>query len=247
MSLPSPRSKASAQTAYVGLEAIDDGAVTLAGGQLRAVLEVRGVDFGLQGPEAREAALAGFAAFLNGLDYPIQILVRVLPMDLERHVALLESRAAEYLQDALAELAWDQAAFLRRLARHRTPLEQRIYVVVPAQRTPVRQGWLAALRRPFGGRRNEPDPAASHDAIARRQLATRCEEVARQLGRCDLAARRLEDAELIDLFVSCWCPEQARLRRVRQTAADYAAPAVRAARALSGVPAAAGAPRERGA
>ena len=209
----------SAQTAHVGLESIDDGVLCLSGGQYRAVLEVGSVNFALQGEVQQEATVASFAAFLNGLSFPVQILMRAVPIDLQTHLVELERRALEFAED-LANLARDHAAFLRRLARSRTLLERRFYLVVPADEGPRRGAY--PLSWPFG--RKIPGPNA---AGARKQLTFRCEEIARQLGRCGLAARSLSSVELAQLLYYCWCPELARVQRVRRDLAEYTLPIIR--------------------
>jgi hypothetical protein len=211
--------RASVQATCLSLQAIEDGVVELPGGQYRAVLEVSGINFALQGEVEQEAILAGYAAFLNGLVFPVQVLVRVLPIDVEGYLGELERRARRELPEELAPLARDHVAFLRRLARNRTLLERHFYLVVPAE------GESSGGRRPrLLGRR-----AASADAdAARKQLTFRCEEVERQLGRCGLAARRLGDVELAQLYYACWCPELARVQRLRRDLAEYTALVVHA-------------------
>jgi conjugal transfer ATP-binding protein TraC len=205
-------SLASVQARRVGVEAIDDGVVRVAGRRLRAVLEVEAVNFALQGETEREAILAGFAAFLNALDHPIQIVVRVLPVDVARYVDDLEARARR-LSTGMAALAGEHVAFVRRLARTRTLLERRFYVVVPAQDAPVRRRRCWPL-----GRRSDP---TVDDAPRRRQLVVRCEEVARQLARCGLSVRRLGSTDLAQLYHACWCPELARVQRLRLALDEY--------------------------
>ena len=211
--------RASVQTAWIGLEAIDDGVVRLIGGRCRAVLEVGSINFALQGEAQQEAVVAGFAAFLNSLGFPVQVLVRVLPIDVERYLGELEGRGRGGLPEPLAELARDHVAFVRRLARNRTLLERRFYLVVPADDPVERRPRWRFGRRPAG-----PDVAA-----ARRQLTFRCDELIRQLGRCELSARRLDDAELAQLLHACWNPELARVQRLRREVVDYTALVVRAA------------------
>jgi hypothetical protein len=211
---------ASLQTAHFSLEAIEDDVVRLAGGQYRAVLEVGSLNFGLQGEAEQEATIAGFAAFLNSLSFPIQILVRALPVDVDGYLGELERRALQ-LPERLADLARDHVAYLRRLARSRTLLERRFYLVVPAQAELPR----ARYRSPFGRKA----PATAPEA-ARKQLTFRCEEVERQLARCGLAARRLVSVELAQLFYACWCPELARVQRMRRELADCTALVVQASR-----------------
>jgi hypothetical protein len=211
--------RASVQSARLSLRAIADDLVELEGGRCRAVLEVAGLNFALRGEAEQEAVLAGYAAFLNSLSFPVQILVRVLPIDVEGYLGELERRARRDLPDALAMLARDHVAFLRRLARNRTLLERHFYLVVPA---------AGEARR---GRRLWParTSAANADADAvRKQLTFRCEEVERQLARCGLIARRLGDLELAQLYYACWCPELARVQRLRGELSEYTALVVQA-------------------
>ena len=204
--------RASVQTSRLSLEEIVDDVVLLARGQYRAVLEVNGVHFGLQGEAEQESRGGGFAAFLNSLSFSIQILVRVLPVDVDGYIGDLERRARNELPENLAALARDHVAFVRRLARNRTLLERHFYLVVPAETeaTRSRRGW------PFGRGRIGRDTAA-----ARKQLVIRCEEVERQLGRCGLSARRLTSNELAQLYYACWCPELSRVQRLRRDLAEY--------------------------
>ncbi len=208
----------SVQTVHLNIERIEDGVVTLAGGQQRAILDVGSVNFGLAGEVEREGIVASYAAFLNSLTFPVQVLVRVRPIDLDAYVADLEHRAQTNLPEALAAVARDHAGFLRRLARQRTLLERRFYVVVPADATASPVGRGLFQRR----------GAALDEGDARRQLTFRCEEVERQLNRCGLSARRLGDVELAQLLYACWCPEQARVQRLRRHLAEYTSLVTRA-------------------
>ena len=69
------------------LQEIRDDVVRLRGGEDRAVLETGSVNFALRSEPEQEAILAGYRRFLNGLDYPLQVLVRVVPTDVERYLA----------------------------------------------------------------------------------------------------------------------------------------------------------------
>jgi len=191
---------ASIQTMRLGVDAIQDGVVMLADGEYRAVLEVSGTATPFEDDARQEAVLAGFSSFLNALGYPIQVLMRATPVDLSRYVATLEERGRA-VDGQLATLAHDHAAFVQGLARQRTLLERRFFVIVPAESTP-RAGWSSRLRsanRPHAA--DEPRREA-----ARRQLTFRCDEVSRQLARCGLAVRRLADLELAQLYLACWSP-----------------------------------------
>ena len=214
---------ASAQTTCLGLEAIEEDVVRLPGGHCRAVLEVGSVNFALQGEAEQEATVAGFAAFLNGLSFPIQILVRALPIDIDGYLGELERRSLHLPEPLLADLARDHVAYLRRLSRSRTLLERRFYLVVPAEGEAPR----ARHRSPFG-----PKPPGTVPEAARRQLTFRCEEAGRQLARSGLAVRRLGGVDLAQLFYACWCSELSRLQRLRRELAEATALVVGASRPM---------------
>jgi hypothetical protein len=213
--------RASVQAVRLGLEAIEHDVVRLVGGEHRAVLEVNGGASVLEVDQRQEAILAGFGAFLNALSFPIQIVVRSAPVDLVRYVTALEERARQSSPGALATLAHDHAAFMHSLARQRTLVDRRFYLVVAAEsaRRARWSGWLAP--------RVDTSVRAQVEA-AERQLAHRCDEVAHQLARCELHVRRLSDVELAQLFLACWSPERGRVQRFRQRLDTYDSLAVRA-------------------
>ena len=178
------------------LEGIAGDVVCLRGGGYRGVLEASGVNFALKPEGEQEAILASFRRFLNGLDHPLQVLVRVVPADVEGYLAGLgeAGRGAE----TLARLRRDHEAFVRRIARERTLLDRRIHVVVPAgadgARVPGGPAWRDLLRpRRHAGTGDDL-------ARARRTLAVRCGEVERGLGAFGVACRRLHGEELAALW-----------------------------------------------
>jgi hypothetical protein len=210
----------SVQSARVAVEAIQAEMVALRDGEYRAILEVSGTARPFEDEARLEGVLAGFATFLNGLSYPLQILVRATPVDLSRYLAALEERGRQEMDGKLADLAHDHAAFIQGLARQRTLVERRFYVIVPAE-SGVPSNWRRRFRR---GRAAEDEHRRE---AARRQLFFRCDDVGRQLARCGLAARRLGDLELAQLFLACWSPERALAQRFRQQLDDYTTLAVR--------------------
>lgn len=214
---------ASVQAIRLGIEAIQQDVVELGDAEYRAVLEVSGTARPFDDDVRLEGVLAGFATFLNGLSYPVQMLVRATPVDLSRYLATLEERGRQ-VDGRLADMARDHAAFVQGLARQRTLLERRFYVVVPAE-SPPPLSWASRFRR---ARRSGTDFEARREA-ARRQLTFRCDDVRRQLARCGLSARRLGDLELAQLYLTCWSPERARAQRFRQQLDDYTTLAIRAA------------------
>lgn len=177
------------------LEDVADDVLCLRGGDYRAVVEVQSVNFALKSEAEQEAIMAGYRAFLNSLSYPIQVVVRILPTDVEAYLAGLRERFGGRGSEALRRLALDHEAFVRRLSRERTLLERRFYVVVPAglegafERRRMSWPWQATPRN------------VRHNlGAAARQLAFRCQELAQALACFGVATRRLDTGELAQLW-----------------------------------------------
>jgi hypothetical protein len=197
--------------ARLRLKDIRDGIVVLQGGCYRAVIEVGSVNLLLLDDTDQEGLVASFAAALNSWSFPVQVLIRVLPVDLDRYLSAMERRTAQ-LSGRLAELARDHRLHVRRLARSDALLDHRSYVIVPAASPRRRWRWL--------GGRSTDQPQSLTEAV-RQQLNLRCREVQRGLSRCNLSARRLDTQELAELYYAFLCPERSQVQRLRSDIADY--------------------------
>ncbi len=177
------------------LDGFVDGVICLRGGDYRAVLEAQSVNFALKSETEQEAIMAGYRAFLNSLSYPIQVVARILPTDVEAYLSGLRERFGGRGGEALHRLALDHETFVRRLARERTLLERRFYVVVPAglegafERKGIRWPWQAAA----GNARHSLEAAT-------RQLNFRCYELIQAMASFGVTTRRLASSELAALW-----------------------------------------------
>ena len=80
----------------------------------RAALTTEGPPeaFAVEADRVQQPAVDAYASFLNGLAYPIQVLVRALPIDLASYARRLEDRAAD-LPPTLAASARADAVWAR--------------------------------------------------------------------------------------------------------------------------------------
>lgn len=191
-----------------------------------AILSVPGINFLLEGVEEQLGVTESFQHFLAGLSHRLQVLVRVLPLNLAPYVSRLTppthlpvaqesggeggARPAFDMEAALAvwrELAASQLALLREMAANRTLLERHFYVVIPADPLGSKEGGMlesVGLRRKKKRKRR-----AEEFDHARQQLAQRVSEVERQFSDMGLLCRRLSGKELVHLSHSCLMPRKA--------------------------------------
>ena len=177
------------------------------------VLEVEGINYTLKSPEEQSAIIANYRALLAGLSYPLQILVRVLPLNLASYLVHLADAPQREQQGIWEALAGSHEQLMQQLSRDRTLLERHCYIILPANLdddAPATLGqlfWQALW--PFGRRRRMQ--RAQEEAVeqARVLLATRTREITRQLGKMGLHVHRLHEQELIALYHSCLLSRQA--------------------------------------
>ena len=121
------------------------GLVELADGSHCRLLTAQGTSFELRAPDEQAAFVAAFARFLNGLQQPIQILVRSELVTLEKQAAALERRARS-LAGGLEAAASDHASYLRGLGAGGQPLRRRQIVLVLRSREQAELAELALAR-----------------------------------------------------------------------------------------------------
>ncbi|HEX3640795.1 MAG TPA: DUF87 domain-containing protein, partial [Ktedonobacteraceae bacterium] len=169
---------------FVRLREVTDGVAGLDFGrkqlEYRSILTINCVNFALMSESEQDGIIEGFKGFLNGLAFPIQILIRNLPYDLESYLCAMES-----VEGDLAAVARDHAQFVRTLSSRRALLKREYYIIVPAEHEKT----------------SDPTEAL---ITAQLQLELRMEELLQQLERMGLTGRLLTRTEIVALYQSCF-------------------------------------------
>jgi len=166
--------------------------------EFRGIIRINSVNFALMSESEQDGIIEGFKAFLNGLSFPIQILIRNLPHNLDNYL-----RTMEAIEGDLADMARDHAQFVRVLASRRALVKREYYVIVPADHQ---------------GGKNQTEAMIS----AQMQLKTRVEELLRQIERMGLSGKRLNSVEIVALYQSCLVSQEARFGPIKETMLDAA-------------------------
>lgn len=238
----------SVQASYVDLREIKQDVLCLAvpgHPELRdhvAVLKTDGINYFLKSEEEQELTDDLYGHMLTGLSHDLQIVIRVLPLDLSSDLAFLTSddgprtaqgyphlagEASAPGQDVWGELALSQAEFLQSLAARRTLLERHFYIAIPADSahptSPQAGQSLLSLFVAGSFGKAASRTRAQEFQRARQQLDLRVGEMQRQLANVGLYAQRLEGNDLARLDYSCLTT----LRAIEQPLHDSLIEAVR--------------------
>ena len=226
---PSIRKAAgSVQSSYVDLREIKQDVLCLSvpgHPELRnhvAVFKTDGINYFLKSEEEQELIDDLYGHLLTGLSHDLQIVIRVLPLDLSSDLAYLTPEGAPHPthgypllpgevkppeQDVWSELALSQAEFLQSLAARRTLLERHFYIAIPADTaSPTSpQNGQSLLSLFVAGATGKAASRTRAQAFqrARQQLDLRVGELSRQLANVGLYAQRVGSNELARLDYSC--------------------------------------------
>jgi hypothetical protein len=224
---------------HLDIEDIRDDVVLLKSGNASAVIQTTAVNFNLLSEDEQDSLILAFAALLNSLTFPVQVLVRSKRLDISNYLARIEAakRVAQKPQ-VIAQLDKYQS-FIRDLVAHNQVLDKRFYVAIPYIGIDISQ-----LRNIGGVFTKRPPTINRGDLLVRAKanLDPKIDHLIRGFGRISIEAVRLSTQELVELYYDVYNPEVAREQKAALDPHEYATPIVEPALA----PPSEGLPKEGG-
>lgn len=198
---------------HLPIAGIQDGVIIMSDGSVRAVLKVEPINFELKSEQEQNSIIYGYQAFLNSLEYPIQIVIQSKKLDLERYLKKLEGQLKTIHSELLRLQTEDYIEFVRRLISVANIMSKRFYVVVSYAATPKTSSVLAFTsafhKSPTGPILDQ----ASFDRYKSEAIA-RANAVGGGLGRVGARVSLLTTQELIEVFYATYNPDIAAEERL---------------------------------
>ncbi len=186
------KTKGSARS-QIGIKGVRDNILILPDNRYRAVLSTSSVNFELQSADEQDALVDNFQSFLNSLATPIQILVRIRELDVDRYIEDFETARAGETQAIYKQQMQSYGNFIRELVAGNKILSRRFYVVIPYESRTV-----------------------TDFSLVKEQLQLEQEIIIKGLEKLGMTARSLSSLEILDLFYSFYRPEQAKVQPLSQ-------------------------------
>lgn len=177
----------------IAIKGVRDNILILPDNRYRAVLTTSSVNFELQSADEQDALVDTFQSFLNSLTTPIQILVRIRELDVDRYIEDFQEARASETQAIYKKQMESYGEFIRQLVSGNKILSRRFYVVIPYES------------------RNVTD-----FPLIREQLQLEQEIVIKGLEKLGMTARPLASLEILDLFYSFYRPQHAKTQPLTQ-------------------------------
>ncbi len=200
----------------VDIQEIKQSTVTVKDGSFRQIIMVGGVNFALKSEMEQNIITQGYQTFLNGIDFPLQILIHSRKVNIDKYIqALTDRREAEQspiLQNQIDEYTKFVQGFVEKNA-----IMEKIFLVVvsfyPASMLPGTKS-VSGILSMFGKKKAPAAETAQRTEAADKlfsenlaQLGQRTSQVKNGLLNIGLEATVLNDEQLIELFYNFYNPQ----------------------------------------
>lgn len=216
------QSKASTQQ-HLDVEDITEDLVILNSGSVAMVLSTTAVNFDILSEAEQDATIYAYAAFLNSLSFPLQILIRSKKADITAYYQHLEKSMLEQPNPDLKMQIQKYMEFIKSTVQQKTILDKQFYFVIT----------FSQLELGVRGLAPKPKSQSTNKAQlikdAKVNLFPRRDHIIKQAARLGLVANQLSTKDLIGLFYDIYNPAPTGTQRIILDTASYSAPLVKPA------------------
>lgn len=205
---------------FLPVSEIRNDTVFLKNGGMRSIIEIEAINFNLKSEMEQQSIIAGYGAFVNTIDFPLQIVVRSTKTNIDPYLEHLESIGSTHTNALLKSQTLSYVRFLRHILEAVDVMQKRFYVIVPydyQKRQLTRfekfMSWIGGTTRDSTAR------AALRDAVFKKhntQLRERIELIETGLTNIGLHTQRLNTRQLIELFYQIYNPTVAHTQKIPQ-------------------------------
>lgn len=211
---------------FLDLYDITNDLIILSDGATSLVITVSAMNFGLLSENEQDATIYAYAALLNSLSFPIQIVVRSQPKDVTGYLKKIQDQEQSTINPVYRQKIKEYRSFVESLVQEQNVLDKKFYIVIPL--SAVEMGLTTQNVLP--GAKNKPISSFEKNYIiekARTNLIPRRDHLIDQLARIGLYSRQLNTQELIQMLYSSYNPESFEGQKVTDTS-NYTTPLVQA-------------------
>ncbi len=202
--------KAKLLAKFMEVDRIENGVIHLKNGGMRALVQVLPINFTILSETEQLAIISAYKGFLNSLDFPVQILMRTVKMNLEDYLANLKKGVEGHENEKLMERFYSFRAFLQDFIEKNNVKNRLFYVVVPYDSlgsTSVFSQLMGGGKKDNGAKSADKKKAAADEAAlnkgyAANQLDARVKLCMERLRKCGLLTSRLGNEEINQLLSS---------------------------------------------
>lgn len=212
---------------FLDIYDITNDVIILKNGAASIVLTINAINFGLLAEAEQDAVIYQYAALLNSLNFPIQVVVRSQTKDATSYLQLLKDREDEAVDRTKKEWIARYREFVSNLIYERNVLDKKFYVSIPASYLEM---GLTTAQNLISGFKESSIEGIEKSVILEKALnilEPRRDHLISQFARIGLLARQLKTQEIIQLFYASYNPEATDGQQITDSR-SYTTPLVQA-------------------
>lgn len=197
----------------IPLEDIQDDMFILKDGSCGIILSTTALNFSLLSESEQDAIIYTYAALLNSLTFPVQILVRSKRKDISFYLSLLLEEETKQKNPLLQNQIKKYRKFIEETIKKNNVLDKEFYVIIPF--STIELGAPQAMASSLKPKRvGLPFSKTYILEKAKISLAPKKDHLVRQFARIGLITQQLNTEELISLFYEIYNYEQASRQKI---------------------------------
>ncbi|MFZ5376306.1 MAG: hypothetical protein ACOZAN_01395 [Patescibacteria group bacterium] len=214
---PTTKPISSTTQEFLDIHDITNNIVILKDASAAMILRVSAMNFGLLAEEEQDAVIYTYAALLNSLNYPIQIIIQSQTKDASSYLKLLEQQENKATNSNKKGMIARYRKFVSELIKEHNVLDKKFYVVVPA--TGLEMGFISPQSVVPGNKGFDVNSIEKTTIVEKALsiLEPRRDHLLGQFGRIGLFAYQLETQEIIRVFYNNYNPGSIEGQQITDT------------------------------
>ncbi|UFX83063.1 hypothetical protein [Candidatus Absconditicoccus praedator] len=188
--------------------------IVMKDGGLRAIIKIFGLNLDLRNYDEQQIVIEQYKRFLNGLEFPVQIIVRSTYLDLTDYINYISNRVSQIENEVLKRQGQQYSKFLNDInSRQGLIYTKEFYIVVPYyqdgdETTNVSRPWWRKLMDMLDSKETPEKIMQRYRNFTqnRKNLDTRCNMVEEGLKSFGVFCERLGASDIISLLFRVYNP-----------------------------------------
>jgi hypothetical protein len=197
---------------FVPIKEVKNNVIILKDGSIRGVLIASSINLSLKSRDEQEAIINQFQAFLNGLDFSVQIVMQSRRLDIRPYLLTLEARLKDQTEQLLKIQTREYIDFIKSFTDEVNIMTKSFFVVVPYSTRIIKSsdGLLDSLIGGSSPKKQVEDTKKAIDLAdfeeKRSQLDQRMGVISEGLGGLGIRSSQLTTEEIVELFYKTFNP-----------------------------------------
>ncbi len=198
---------------FVGIQDVQDGVVILKNRGMRMILMCSSVNFDLKSQEEKDAIIYRYQAFLNSLDFAVEISINSRKLNIEPYLEFLKGKLAEQSTELLRIQTAEYIDFIQSLVKLTNVMTKNFYVTIPFSPVETKSaGAFEKFMEAVSGIKPEKKKKAEEEREKfeeyRTQLLQRIDHVVMGLRGVEVRAALLTTEDITELLYLLYNPTE---------------------------------------